>query len=110
MNTKGPWIFKPIPEYRPGGAACEIFAHRKVVARAYAWGTPAKNGAPLTEQEKNNRMKERHANAFLISAAPELLEACEIAIEYLTDFGIEKDEYVWKPLIKAIAKAKGVRK
>lgn len=88
-HTPGPWKFTPIPEYKPGGIACEIMANsrfgERVVARVYAWGTPAKNGAPLTEQEKKNRMEEGHANAYLVSAAPCMKSALETLLFGLTD-------------------------
>lgn len=44
------------------------------------------------------------ANAFLIAAAPDLLEACKTAIDYV-DFG----RPVWVELREAIAKAEGKR-
>lgn len=47
------------------------------------------------------------ADAELISAAPELLEALEIAVKFFNNNGGDAD-YTWLPVLKAaIAKAKG---
>lgn len=74
-HTPGPWTIGDIQVYKSGFAP-EVFSpDGKVVARVYAWGNPAKGGAALTEEEKDNRLQTGMANAKLVSVAPEALDS-----------------------------------
>lgn len=57
-------------------------------------------------QPRNGDIQEREANANLIAAAPELLEALENILIYLGDWDTDDEECV--AARAAIAKAKGV--
>ena len=54
-----------------------------------------------------NAHEEASANAHLIAAAPELLEACEWLMATNSYWWQEVDEELWHDIRKAIAKAKG---
>ena len=75
------------------------------------------NGVNIADCSKSIMIsnEEKEANAKLISAAPELLEACKISLECAKQFsamtsGAKKDAWDFQinKLAKAIAKAEGV--
>ena len=87
FHTPGPWMVSP---------------YNNVTSRN---GTIAK-----TEQMPGNNDRERDANANLIAAAPDLLEALEAAVARVQIANEEGDNILsaWLPdAISAIAKAKG---
>ncbi|KKN56375.1 hypothetical protein LCGC14_0572860 [marine sediment metagenome] len=98
--TAGPWTFNenaqswnPVELFGPG---------ETVVVRTYAWEG--------TEQE---RIDECLANARLIAAAPELLDACKAVADELSGY-VGEDEpgdsglaWCFDKLREAIAKAEG---
>ena len=55
----------------------------------------------IIDEETNNK------NAFLVSAAPDLLEACEEAMKLVYPVSGENEAAIYEKLGKAIAKAKG---
>lgn len=83
LHTNGPWEVKITKATKAARVAPEIFARfgklggEGVVARAYAWGDQR---APRTQEEKWIEMVH---NAYLISAAPDLLAAVELAVGFL---------------------------
>lgn len=86
-HTPGPWWVEKTDH--PMGEGREVHDD---------WGLTANvNGDSATSQ----------ANAALISAAPDLLEACEMLLTYLGDWDDPEDE-TCVAARKAIAKAKGV--
>jgi len=107
-HTAGPWHYGEAFQILKGDTPCEF---RGIGNGAVHIGYASITGAvPDPEAE---------ANARLIAAAPELLEACEAALEYLNrnrPKGNIRDNFtalnehengVVKPLRAAIAKAKG---
>lgn len=92
-HTSGPWHIEH--EYN-------IFSeHQRLVASAGGYTTNADNGEHVIENM---------ANARLIAAAPELLEACRAAVERFED--IDADYDIWSygtvnELKAAIAKVEG---
>lgn len=48
------------------------------------------------------------ADSCLIAAAPELLEACKLALDYLQKSDAYSDGQAYPALLKAIAKAEGI--
>lgn len=107
-HTAGPWFLdrKPDPEFADVDDLRHIeeihvgqdpsTSRYKHVAKIHHWG---------------GHNEETEANARLIAAAPELLEACELALKYLRAQG-HSEEFIaqWTPtkaLLAAISKARG---
>ena len=69
------------------------------------WSVVDSEGAMLPESEMTGDIEEAEANARLIAAAPDLLEALKICIEVLEDSG----NYPWtlEDVKEAVAKATG---
>lgn len=61
----------------------------------------------ICELSDHQEQNVEHANAKLISAAPDLLAACKDAAILAADARDEEDERVYKVLIAAINKAQG---
>lgn len=74
--TPGPWTFDPSP--RAGTALVKVQRNgfEQTIARVFAM---PKRG-------------EREANAALVSAAPDLLQACRAALDYLTSPSITDEQ------------------
>jgi len=103
-HTPGPWEVRRIEASRPTQLVyCQILpaVARKPKALAYAgvYGKRADGSGP---DEPGQPEEECEANAKLIAAAPELLEACKQALDWLEDEGAP----VAEQLRAAIAKAK----
>ena len=88
-HTAGPWFFSP--EHRPNHYGCNIAAET------------GENIATVHNGENDN--KETIANARLIAAAPELLEALDRIEAKLESRHMEGGE-LWFLTINAIAKAR----
>jgi hypothetical protein len=96
MYTKGPWIYDNMQDNYYGNV---IRINGTVICRMINQGTMS--------------VMEHNANAHLISACPDLLEACRAAFERLTDndMMVLGSYGLTKQLEQAIAKAeKGVEK
>ena len=117
QHTPGPWKHcHPFiaTDPAPGMVNCGI--HRQVIARVMTKGD---NTSPLNWKCETVADLENVANAALIAAAPELLDALEQALKHLIAYrnlwilqGKEEDiSVVWLDSIKkaesVIAKAKG---
>lgn len=89
-HTPGPWEAQP-PRL---GAAITIYAGDTPIA------TTASNTSPLTMEM--HRRGEIKANARLIAAAPELLEALQMALVYIDGEGTPEQ---YEQAAAAIAKA-----
>lgn len=92
--TKGPWGFEHTKTYDDLNREC---------FRVYGLGDVniAKVSGDITEE---------NANAHLIAAAPDLLEACESSLEYfyrLQSEGADGFDSVIEALEQAISKAEG---
>ena len=68
-------------------------------------------GWDIVDEKGNSIFTDNNANARLIASAPELLEACKKAVQFLDD-GNDALEFrrpyqykVWKKCLQAIAKA-----
>ena len=89
-HTPGPWDYD-------GGECCEIIAptthvnpHGHGCAQLVAVATTR---ADLNDGEDGHPERsedEAHANARLIAAAPELLEACEELVKWMDDSGMSR--------------------
>lgn len=84
-HTKGPW--------------------RKIGNIIWGAGIQTKVAQLFTQHVPGEKsgVFEEHANASLIAAAPEMLEALELVIEH----GFASQEWWQKPIYDAIAKARG---
>ena len=87
-HTPGPWIVAEPGEVDEHYAVLDGFGHT-----ASVYGYPEEAAAAA-------------ANARLIAAAPELLEACELLLIYLGDWNDMEDE-TCAAARRAIAKARG---
>ncbi len=117
-HTPGPWCVWDGPAYVGGGRDLCIGAgdtwlanmdHRDCVRRdehtdAYTTCGPEDDAAICTIDTEIT--EEQEANARLIAAAPELLEACRLAFAYFDDEDFSPG-YVRKMLSETIAKAEG---
>ena len=104
-HTPGPW------KARPGGAEV-ITAYAPEGVRAHGYGCGNDFIADLNDGEYHEYYDraEQEANARLIAAAPELLEALEELADLVDDLvdGIYRpDSFTTQPARAAIAKAKG---
>lgn len=92
-HTLGPWFFKKEDGFQK--------IQMKLVDRSIDIAIVYKGHALM------NSPDEGEANAYLIAAAPEMLEAIEYAIEWNSD-GDPAPEWMIN-LIKVAAKAKGIK-
>lgn len=98
-HTPGPWEAGTNPKYNPDRNPSNFYVVRPKGEFPHG-GWIADCGYPYDE--------EREANAYLIAAAPELLEALEWAERALAPFSKEPAEKSGMALIRAaILKAKG---
>lgn len=93
-HTPGPWT---------------VGAHQKIISRGWSIRIPEDGSAiAYVLGEKN---PELHANARLIAAAPELLEACKYVVQYHRDHDSGEGELYGLDFvttcINAIRKAEG---
>lgn len=95
MHTPGPWTV--------GGASGNGGEAREIVSRSrcIAW-----TACSYDEDAGDVVTAEDDANACLIAAAPDLLEACELLLIYLADWD-DKDDGTCATARRAIAKATG---
>jgi hypothetical protein len=95
-HTRGPWLYSedrsPASIYSAYGSDC--------IAKVY-----------LTDTNTHKRDDEHAANARLIAAAPELLEACEQAEYWLDNMVVGEDDVAPTEMLRvlraAIARATG---
>ena len=100
-HTPAPWdIVRSIKEFvsKEQGGGKKITIHS-------GQGSNRKRIATITSLDN---LSESEANARLIASAPELLDACKVALKSLTDY--KKSEYSQSVLEQAIAKATGGEK
>lgn len=90
-HTKGPWKLKA------------VYGGQEVRVKDGTWPQGTR---PLAVTKNTGWEEENTANAHLIAAAPELLEACNAAFINLTP-KYPCDHLVMKLLTQAIAKAEG---
>ena len=97
-HTPGPWAARDL-----GRGTVEVIGGGDLIARLWrtrVWLLPSEQGGDLPAE----------ANARLIAAAPELLEACQEALALISEFELEaldgRDE-VPDLLRAAVAKAEG---
>lgn len=96
-HTQGPWRLSPFSSNEIiSGKIATTENMGKPIAVVNGW-----NNASLPEKE------EYRANAHLIAAAPELLEALEHAAFHLERLGYEEEEPGMTKIRAAIAKARG---
>lgn len=94
-HTPGPWKVMDIVRAFPG-----IEAERSSIV---VFGDEGEDSGV-----RGKTRDERMANARLISAAPDLLEACKQALDSITDAsGLWTNPHLGKLLTAAIAKAEG---
>lgn len=93
-QTPGPWIAHKYPTKRGYGFVIQSEEHRGISIASLSPGISTDRIEPIAE-----------ANAHLIAAAPDLLEALEDAVEALTQARYYPSEL--KRFKAAIAKAKG---
>ena len=105
-HTAGPWVIIPGGDEWSQGRIATIEPKPETMIETNYW----------TVAEVNNRRDEREANALLISAAPDLLEALEMAeamlcrLEPIVDRGEDDSISVESEILTAraaIAKARG---
>jgi hypothetical protein len=100
-HTTGKWEFKgecePLPN--DGSSQFQIWQGNRVIA------------VVVSTEEESIGVSEGIANARLLAAAPDLLEACELALSRLKPAGSVKKDFsghvAHAALSKAIARAKG---
>lgn len=97
-HTPGPWSFHVRDASKP--LEIDICGRRQ-----YTGGD--KDMLSITVTKYGPDDLEAEANARLIAAAPELLAACEYALEHLNVLKIQGVETVKRDLVDAIFKAKG---
>jgi len=94
--TPGPWTFRPFSWRVKDVNHAE--PHMKVIIghgeQGLAYTVGLNNATDL-------------ANARLIAAAPDLLEACELARDFMNDVGATKEHLAVEKVFKALAKAEG---
>ena len=98
-HTPGPWITgysQVVTEYNP------------TEKRTYGYGCGNDFICDLNDGEYHEyvNMEEQAANARLIAAAPQLLEACEAALNNI-DLNVYDCDKIERELSEAIAAAKG---
>ena len=92
-HTPGPWVVCPIQKE-------DLLHSRKVGTGPEGWLGVA--------QAHGDTQEEADANARLIAAAPDLLEACRIALVYLeSDADDQQEREDWAQIRVAIHKAEG---
>ena len=109
--TEGPWRF----DRRIGMAAVYPGKPRNCIIHAHEWAIYTVSADRIYDEDDENRLdryefdKEELANAQLIAAAPELLEACKSACDYyeMLERATSVEHPVLSELRQAIAKAKG---
>lgn len=92
-HTPGPWVCEPVTDgigIRARGPAVSGY----VAIVGTNWG-------------HDDQIREQQANALLISAAPDLLAACEKAKKFLVPDLVEPGRTVFWELVFAIRKANG---
>jgi hypothetical protein len=97
-HTPGPWTFE----------GAEIYGDTRYVARVYDWHNP--NCDPRYHDINGALKAEGEANARLIAAAPELLEACQLYVRARNDGGMSMADLSGladQAIYAAIAKATG---
>lgn len=99
-HTPGPWQVKEYLRNEPSSTMPEYRIQTDVdsIAEAHRlW----RDGSPLATRY------EVEANARLIAAAPDLLEACKAFVAAYTDTEHAEQETVWQQAVTAIARAEG---
>jgi hypothetical protein len=97
-HTQGPWIYTTDEDW---DGAHIMDKHGRIVADCQGCDIPGACGEVGTDEAK--------ANARLISAAPDLLEALEMLMPFAPNHFTECQytKAVWQDAAKAIAKARG---
>lgn len=90
--TDGPWEVRK-------------YSNTKVKDAEGIFTTNKQDRFPIVESVWGHDLEQSDANARLIAAAPELLAACERAIQLLKGAGANVDAE--EPILKVIAKATG---
>ena len=105
MYTKGPWILLPQED------GVEYFRIRGTLGLRYKIANVYFLNFNYAYKELHKRdLEESLANARLISAAPELLEALQNCVAFIEEASIEEAQWHWEPIekaAKAIQKATG---
>ena len=92
-HTKGPWKLKA------------VYGGQEVRVKDGTWPQGTR---PLAVTKNTGWEEENTANAHLIAAAPELLEACKEALDQLESFNPELEPtFTMKRLGELITKAQG---
>jgi hypothetical protein len=99
-HTPGPWIIRDTVAYGSNIYAGEVWVGTAEASRAYDHRPAVKMGFPVSADES-------YANARLISAAPELLEACKRALKELEARDDDSLAFARMGLALAIERAEG---
>lgn len=105
-HTPGPWTFEPDPLNEIEGTFIIGDNGRELVARLEEISSLDGNGG-TNDKLRNHAIQRERANARLIAAAPELLEALELVRHQSIEFGRLHDDTKLK-IDWAIDKAKGL--
>ena len=102
-HTKGPWESEGTLIFGTSVGGCQMEESTFLVAQARGWGH-------LQYLGEAKAVAEQEANAHLIAAAPDLLEACNDAMEALdfcttSIYKEDKRKQAIVKLMKALAKA-----
>ena len=100
QHTPGPWTYQRLQPYMKG---CSIGTGDLAIPTA---GTLIATAWNTTKGLSGPQDAETEANARLVAAAPELLEAAKVAHRWLSS-GLRKHEAIRELLRAAIAKATG---
>jgi len=94
-------------DFKMGNEDCqEEILHMENTIPAKTWLTTGESssGQPCIYTEETGEtvalcygLPEAKSNAFLIAAAPDLLRACKIAMEWLEDFSRDRQPYLDRP-------------
>jgi len=96
-HTKGPWQVTKYPK---------VFSINAVSGRQIAIMTEHYGDCPMVPMSQFERSEQDKADAYLISAAPDLLSALEMAIKNMSYYSVE-NHFAIEAATAAIKKAKG---